>query len=54
MKFRLKLWLFELAIETPEPVQVSPSDVAAAIWSAMTNTGMVEHVMVVDGDDEAD
>ncbi|BAD58786.1 hypothetical protein [Nocardia farcinica] len=34
MKFRLKLGPFELSIETPEPVQVSPTDLVTALWSA--------------------
>lgn len=37
MKFRLKLGpLFELEVQLPEPVQVSTTDLVAALWSAIT------------------
>ncbi|WP_280389812.1 hypothetical protein [Nocardia wallacei] len=38
MKFRLKLLWFEIQIETPEPVQVSPTDVVTAVWSAISQS----------------
>ncbi|MEV4127139.1 hypothetical protein [Nocardia sp. NPDC049707] len=36
MKFRLSLWPPTLEIETPEPVQISTADVAATVFSAMS------------------
>ncbi|MBF6326571.1 hypothetical protein IU451_29165 [Nocardia cyriacigeorgica] len=40
MKFRLKLWLLELEIQTPEPEQVSTADVIASVWQAIAANPM--------------
>lgn len=53
MKFRLKLWLFELEMETPEPVQVSTMDVVSAVFSAMANQPVVHQIeLIADDTDE--
>jgi hypothetical protein len=35
MKFRLKLWLFEIEIDTPAPEQVSTIDLVSAVISTL-------------------
>lgn len=50
MKFRLKLWVFELDIETPEPVQVAPTDLVTALWSAISANPM-QPIMLVSEDE---
>lgn len=52
MKFRLKLWVFELDIQTPEPVQVSPTDLVTALWSAIAQNPVQSIVLVPE--DEAE
>ncbi|WP_157119800.1 hypothetical protein [Nocardia xishanensis] len=52
MKFRLKLWAFELEINTPEPVQVSPTDLVTALWSAISAHPMQPIVLVEDTEAE--
>ncbi|WP_280465856.1 hypothetical protein [Nocardia brasiliensis] len=36
MEFRLKFFGFELAVKLPEPNQVSTADIAAIVYSAIT------------------
>ncbi|CRY84345.1 hypothetical protein IU443_29710 [Nocardia farcinica] len=52
MKFRLKLGPFELSIDTPEPVQVSPTDLVTALWSAQTQ--MMGDIVLVREDEAED
>jgi hypothetical protein len=54
MKFRLKFLWFELDIQMPEPVQVSPTDLVAALWSAMAQNPMSQIVLMPEevGEDE--
>ncbi|WP_157115051.1 hypothetical protein [Nocardia niwae] len=54
MKFRLKLWGFELDIQTPEAVQVSPTDVIMAVFSAMSQHPMQPIVLVPELEDEGE
>ncbi len=46
MKFRLKLLWFEIEIDMPEPVQVSPTDLVAALWSAIAQNPMSPIVLM--------
>lgn len=46
MNFRLKLLWFELEIQTPEPVQVSPTDLVAALWSAIAQNPMSQIMLM--------
>lgn len=50
MLFHLKLGWFELDIQTPEPVQVSPTDIVTALWSAIAQNPM-QPLMLVHEDD---
>ncbi|MGW5519121.1 hypothetical protein [Nocardia africana] len=50
MKFRLKLWLLELDIETPAPEQVSTIDLVTAMMSTMQS----QPIMLIPQDCEAD
>lgn len=52
MKFRLKLWVFELDIETPEPVQVTSTDLVTALWSAISSHPMQPIVLVSEDETE--
>jgi hypothetical protein len=54
MKFRLKFWVFELDIETPEPAQVSTIDVVSAVFSAIANQPVVHQIELVTEDDPED
>lgn len=51
MKFRLKLLWFEIEIETPAPVQVSPTDIVTALWSAIAQNPM-EPIVLLAADEE--
>ncbi|NKY60369.1 hypothetical protein [Nocardia flavorosea] len=44
MRFRLKMGPFELEIQMPEPVQISPTDLVTALWSAMSQD-MMPHML---------
>ncbi|MFE2994099.1 hypothetical protein ACFXG4_03660 [Nocardia sp. NPDC059246] len=52
MKFRLKFLWFELHIETPEPVQVSATDLVTALWSAISQNPMQPIVLIPEDDTE--
>lgn len=52
MKLSLKLGrLFAIELETPDPVQVSPTDMVTALWAAMDSRPMPPPVFI-DIDDE--
>lgn len=53
MHFRLKLWLFEIELKTPEVQQVSTADIAAVIWSAATQQHEC-HVVYMEADADDD
>ncbi|MFD6400806.1 hypothetical protein [Nocardia sp. NPDC060249] len=52
MRFRLKLLWFELEIDTPEPVQVSSTDLIAALWSAIAQNPVQQYMLVSEDDPE--
>ncbi|MFE7745395.1 hypothetical protein [Nocardia sp. NPDC057455] len=54
MKFRLKLWLFELDIETPAVEQVSTIDLVSAVISVMGQNMGQPIVLVSESETEDD